>query len=148
MLYRWVLFFHIIGATVWTGGHLILASRILPQALRKKDPAILKAFEEKFEAIGIPALLIQVISGIWLAYYYVPDLALWFSFNGVITSHIFIKLILLLSTIILAIDARFRLIPRLSQKNLASMGWHIILVTILSVLFVLTGVSLRTAGIF
>jgi hypothetical protein len=47
-----------------------------------------------------------------------------------------------------AIDARLRVIPVLSEKNLSVMAWHIIPVTIFSVLFVVAGVSFRTGWLY
>jgi len=47
---------------------------------------------------------------------------------------------------LLAADAKLRIIPRLSEKKLISLAWHIIPVTIISVLFIVTGVSFRTGG--
>ena len=57
---------------------------------------------------------------------------------------ILLKLSLLALTLGFAMSARFRVIPHLSEKNLVTMAWHIIPVTIISILFVITGVSFRT----
>lgn len=134
---------HLISATIWTGGHLILAIAVLPKILKYKDIKALTTFEENFERIGIPSLLIQVISGLILAYNYLPDFSAWFSFADHISTHIGIKLILLATTIVLALHARFKLIPNLSEKNLNFLALHIILVTLVGVLFVVTGLSFR-----
>ncbi len=143
-----MLIVHILGATVWAGGHIVLATLILPEVLRKKDARLLLSFEEKYERIGMPALLIQIITGLWMAYYYLPDPRGWFTLQTSLSVHIVIKLSLLLATVLLAVDARFRVVPRLSRENLTDMAWHIIGVTILAVVFVITGVSLRTGGLF
>ena len=50
-----IILIHIIAAAVWTGGHLVLAIRFLPKALKNQDPAIIDFFESSFERIGIPA---------------------------------------------------------------------------------------------
>ncbi len=148
MYFKIMLILHILGATVWAGGHIVLATLILPEVLRKKDPRLLLSFEEKYERIGMPALLIQIITGLWMAYYYLPDPGGWFTLQTSLSVHIVIKLSLLLATVLLAVDARFRVIPRLSRENLTDMAWHIIGVTILAVVFVISGVSLRTGGLF
>jgi len=54
------------------------------------------------------------------------------------------KLGLLLATALVAVDARLGIIPRLSPELLPAMARRIAIVTILSVLFVLAGVSFRT----
>jgi len=41
------------------------------------------------------------------------------------------------------VDARLRIIPRLSASNLRALAWHIVPVTLIAVLFVITGVGFR-----
>lgn len=143
---NWLLFLHIIGATIWTGGHLILAIRYLPQALKTNDITELQKFEDKFEKIGIPALLIQIITGFWMASNWLP-VSDWFSFENSLKRAVFVKILLLVATALLAVDARLRIIPKLTPQNLRPLAWHIIPVTIISVIFVLIGVSFRSGGI-
>ncbi|MBS1807348.1 MAG: CopD family protein [Acidobacteria bacterium] len=143
-MYGIFLLLHVLAATVWTGGHLVLALAVLPRVLKEKSPAELSRFESAYERIGIPALLLQVITGLWMAYRMVPDVGQWFAFNNPLSRLIGIKLLLLTITIAFAIDARLRIIPKLSEENLTSLAWHIIPVTVISVLFVVVGVSFRT----
>lgn len=58
-----------------------------------------------------------------------------------------VKLILLLSTLALAIHARWFIIPNLSKENLNSLAFHIIGITTLAVLFVVFGVGIRLGGL-
>ncbi|WP_435276034.1 hypothetical protein ACMAZF_03160 [Psychrobium sp. nBUS_13] len=44
----------------------------------------------------------------------------------------------------LAVDARLRIILNHSPKNINAFAWHIIPVTIISILFVIVGVSMKT----
>jgi putative copper export protein len=53
MFLKLIIFFHIICATIWAGGHIVLALGFLPQALKKNDFGIIEAFESKFEPIGL-----------------------------------------------------------------------------------------------
>jgi putative copper export protein len=142
-MFNYILLLHVLAATVWTGGHLILATTVLPRALAARDPDILLEFESAYERVGMPALLIQVVSGLWMAYAILPDLAAWFSFATPPANLITLKLALLATTVVAALDARFRLIPRLSAHTLPIMARRIALVTVVSVLFVLVGVSFR-----
>jgi putative copper export protein len=146
LVYYFLILLHILGASIWVGGHLILAFGYLPEALKSRSVAPLQNYENKFERIGIPALVIQVITGLILAHNMNPDWSQWFNFNGPLRG-IGIKLILLLVTALLAVDARFRIIPKLNPKNLNSLAWHIIPVTIVGVLFVVVGVFFRIGGI-
>lgn len=147
-MFKFVIFLHILGATIWTGGHLVLAAVILPRALRKKSIEELRQFEAGYERIGIPALVVQVVTGFWLAHRYVPDISNWFRLDSPVSQIIVAKLAILLITVVLAIDARLRLIPKLSPERLPALAWHVVPVTILSVLFVYAGVSFRTASLF
>ncbi|WP_428094633.1 hypothetical protein [Candidatus Pollutiaquabacter sp.] len=142
----WLIFFHLVGATIWTGGHLILATRILPEALRKRDPAILKVFEEPFEKIGIPALLVQTITGLLLAGHYLNHW--WYAFRFETPMHTWIawKLMFLGATILIAAHARIRLITRLKEENLGYLAAHIIVITLLSIAFLVLGTTLRMGG--
>ena len=144
-MYGWALLLHVLGATVWTGGHLILACTVLPRVLREQYVDGLLKFESAYERIGMPALLVQVITGFWMAMQLQPDHGQWLAFGDPVTRLIGIKLFLLLLTVLLALDARFRVIPRLHQPGkLTDMAWHIVPVTLIGIGFVVTGVSLRT----
>ncbi len=143
-----VVFLHILAATVWTGGHLVLATVVLPTVLRERSPAVLRSFESGYERIGIPALIIQVVTGFWLAYQLVPDPSQWFDLTNPLSRPIAAKIALLIITILFALDARLRLIPNLSKDNLTAMAWHIVPVTIASVLFVFVGVAFRTGWLY
>jgi len=138
---------HILGACVWTGGHLVLATTVLPRALVRRDARILRAFEEPFERIGIPALIIQVATGIWLAGQFVPAWR-WLAFGNALEARIGVKLVLLGLTVALALHARLRLIPRLDDSDLRWLAAHIVIVTALAVALVVVGVSFETGGLF
>ncbi|MDI5921012.1 CopD family protein [Halomonas sp. LR5S13] len=139
-----LLLLHLLGATIWTGGHLVLAVTILPRVLRGRDVGSLTWFEEGYEKLGMPALAVQVVTGLWLAWQKLPSLALWFSAEGgPVAELIQLKLALLGLTALVAAHARFRVIPRLSPATLPLMGWHILAVTLLSVLFVVVGLTFR-----
>ena len=135
---------HLIAATIWTGGHIVLSTCVLPRVFRERSPAELLRFEGAYERIGMPALVVQVVTGLLLAHGFLPDFSLWFDLSNPVARGICLKLTLLALTVGLALDARLRVIPRLSERNLTDMAWHIVPVTVLSVLFVLTGVSFRT----
>ena len=135
---------HVLAATIWTGGHLVLATTVLPKILKSKDIDKLLDFEMGYEKVGMPALLIQIATGLFLAYNYLPDVTQWFSFSDHISTHIGIKLILLFTTFGFALSAKFRLIPNLKKgNNLKIFAGHIIAVTTISVLFVIVGLSFR-----
>ncbi|MFS4417942.1 CopD family protein [Maribacter sp. 2307ULW6-5] len=138
-----LVFLHLIAATIWTGGHLILALRYLPKALKKKDFGIIEAFEKQYEPIGLPSLLVLAATGIYFATQYAPDFFV-LDLGDHHTRHVAIKLGLLLATVLLALHARLVLIPKRALQPLAV---HIIAVTVLSVAFVFVGFSARSGGL-
>lgn len=145
-MFTYVLLLHVLAATIWTGGHLILATLILPRALKTRDPEYLLDFENGFEKIGMPALFAQIATGLWMAYQLVPDVGAWFSFADYTTTSIALKLATLALTAGIAISARFFVVPNLTPETLPKFAWHIVPVTILSVVFVILGVGLSSGG--
>ena len=143
--YYIVLSLHILGATVWAGGHLVLAFTILPGALREGRAASVAEFEERFERIGIPALGVQIVTGLWLAEHLLGSPAHWFDGRS-FARPVQVKLALLALTVGLALHARLRVVPKLTDATLPTLAWHIRIVTAAAVLFVLTGASIRFGG--
>ena len=95
---------HILGATVWAGGHLVLAVTILPDALRQHRAATVSEFEQRFERIGLPALAVQIVTGLWLAERLLGSPDHWFEGNPVART-VQVKLGLLAVTVGLAVHA-------------------------------------------
>lgn len=145
-MYYGILALHLLGATIWTGGHLVLTFVVLPGVMRARDVEALTRFESRFERIGIPALVLQIATGLWLAWMFSPDVGAWLRFGDPVSAAIGVKLAILAATALLAGNARFRIVPRLSAETLPLMAWHIRGATTLAVLFVLTGAWLRTGG--
>lgn len=147
-MYGLILLLHLLGATVWTGGHIVLSVVILPKVLRERSPQALLAFESRFERIGMPALIVQVVTGILLAQRMLPTPSHWFNFDNPVTHVVMAKLALLTLTVLFALDAKFRVLPNFHEGKLVDMAWHIIPVTIFSILFVVAGVSFRTGWFY
>lgn len=141
---NYVLITHLLGATIWTGGHLLLSLVILPKTLSTRNLDMLLQFEQNFEKVGIPALVVQVLTGLWMAHNLLPDFGAWFAFDNDMSILITLKLSLLLATVLVALHARFRVIPTLSASTLNAFSINIILITLLSVGFVIVGTLFRT----
>ena len=135
-----ILIAHVLGASIWTGGHLILAVVYLPAVLARRDVAL-------FEAIGMPALLLQIATGVWLAGHLIGWGDGWLDASSPATRAIWVKLALLAATAALALNARLRVIPRLDARTLPVMAAHIVTVTLLSVIFVVVGVLAGRGGL-
>jgi putative copper export protein len=136
---------HTLGAAIWVGGHLVLLIVFVPPALKSKNPAIIRQFEERYEKIGVPSLLLQLLTGLRLAYLQLPSFGDWFDLNIHLGFHISLKLFLLALTIALGAHARLRIIPKLSESNLTALAWHILAINVLGVSLLITGLSVRFA---
>lgn len=146
-LHHLVLIIHLLAATIWVGGHLLLAICYLPTALKKKDPKIILNFEKKFESLGMSSLALLIITGIWMAYDFGITAETWFHFSSGFEKVVSIKLILLFCTFLCAICAQFYIIPNLKPSNIKRMAFIIITVTSIGVTMLVLGSTLRYGGI-
>lgn len=147
MLFKLLVIFHTIGATIWVGGHLILALTILPSALKQHNPEPIRQFEQPFEKLGLGALLVQVVTGIGLTLIYFPELQGLWPPRSVVSQYVVIKLGGLLATLALAVQARWFIIPKLTAATLPWLGLHIVGVTTLAVLLAVVGAGIRLGGL-
>lgn len=138
-----MLLLHVLAATVWTGGHLVLALAVLPRVLRERSVQRLRDFESAYERVGLLAMVVQVATGGWLAQRWLPTAADWHNIDSSVTVLVWIKLALLAATVVTAAHARLVIIPRLTEATLPAMARRIVFVTVLSVGFVAAGVGLR-----
>ncbi|WP_311333993.1 CopD family protein [Capnocytophaga sputigena] len=144
-----LLVLHLIAATIWVGGHLVLAIGYLPKALKHKDFSHIGNFEKTYEPIGMPSLAVLIITGILMAYDYNAGFSSWFSFATPIERVVSLKLTFLLTTVCFAISAQTRVLPKLRKgqlNKLPEMAVHIICVTLIGVLMVILGSLVRIGG--
>lgn len=144
-----LLVLHLIAATIWVGGHLVLAIGYLPKALKRKDFSYIGNFEKTYEPIGMPSLAVLIITGILMAYDYNASFSSWFSFATPIERVVSLKLTFLLTTVCFAISAQTRVLPKLRKgqlNKLPEMAVHIICVTLIGVLMVILGSLVRIGG--
>ncbi|TDE30411.1 copper resistance protein CopD [Flavobacterium ranwuense] len=148
MNHHFLLIIHLLSATVWVGGHLLLIFGHLPQALKEKDPSIILNYEKKYEPVGMTALVLLVITGILMAYKYGVSIEYWFQFTTPFEKVVSTKLLLLLLTVLFALSAQFRVIPKLKNNpdKLPEMAFHILSVTIIGVLLLIFGSYIRFGG--
>ncbi|MEI6249879.1 MAG: hypothetical protein WCP54_01835 [Actinomycetes bacterium] len=57
------IFLHVLGASIWVGGQIVLA--LLVPMLRKRDADLPKAVARAFNKIGWPAYALLLITGMW-----------------------------------------------------------------------------------
>ena len=141
------LFLHLIGASIWVGGHLYLLIRLMPRFVRDQDVAGFLKFEKSYEPLGMTALAVQVLTGLYMMNAIVP-VATWLTPMSYLTALIHAKFTWLVLTIITALHARFRVVAKLEQgkftdSTLKVMAIHVGLICLWSLCFVATGMAFR-----
>ncbi|QKJ62758.1 CopD family protein [Flavobacterium sp. M31R6] len=148
MSHHLLLIIHLLCASIWVGGHLLLVFSHLPQALKDKNQNIILDYERKYEPVGMTALILLVVTGIMMAYKYGVSIEYWFHFAAPIEKVVSTKLLLLLLTVLFALSAQFRVLPKLKNNpdKLPEMTFHIISVTFIGVLMLIVGSFVRFGG--
>lgn len=146
-MHKIALILHLLGATIWVGGHLYLLIRLMPNFIKNNDVASFLAFEKSYEPLGMTALAMQVITGVYMLNNILP-ISLWWSPMGTLTALIHAKLTWLVLTILTAMSARFGVVAKLennthNKNTLKIMGVHVLLVNIWAIGFVITGAFFR-----
>lgn len=144
LLYQVMLLLHILGASVWIGGHFVLGLSVLPRALKAKDVPTLHRFEVVFEPVGVPALLLQIVTGVWLAYNKGLTFTTWFQWDSSPARLVGMKMLLLFLTVIVGVSARLIVVPRLTGDTLWVLGLHIYTIMLLALGFAVVGIAILT----
>ena len=58
------LFLHVLGATVWVGGQIVLLS-LVPVARRAGGPDTTRALGRRFQFVAWPAFALLMVTGVW-----------------------------------------------------------------------------------
>ena len=144
-----LLVIHLICATIWVGGHIILLLGFLPKALKHKNFDFISRFEKTYEPIGMPSLVLLIITGILMAYNLNAPVSDWFSFKNGIETVVSLKILGIFISVCFAISAQTRVLPKLAKgnlKKLPEMGIHILFVTLISVIMLILGSTKRNGG--
>lgn len=146
-MHQIALILHLFGASIWVGGHLYLLIRLMPTFIRQNDIDGFLKFEKSYEPLGITALGVQVLTGIYMMNDIMP-ITMWGEPMGFLTALIHGKLTWLALTVLTALHARFRIIKYLqagiyTDSTLKMMGLHVGLICLWSVAFVINGVLFR-----
>lgn len=147
-IYGSLIILHLIAACVWVGVQAVLAFSILPQAVQERDGAGLYRISSLYSTVGLPALALEVMTGVLLAYLHLPDFGSWVDFGNPMGRLIGTKVILLGVLLVLGIDLRVRLFPKVSSKGLKILRWPVWLILLFSVLQVFVGASFRIGWLY
>ena len=96
---------HVLAASIWIGGHLVIALGYLPRLLRG-DTESLEEFESVYERIAVPSLLLAVVAGVYMGLRWAPSPGAWLQGRT--------------AALGLMLDARLRLVPRLRRDPAAA----------------------------
>lgn len=146
MLHQLLLIIHLLAATVWVGGHLILLLIYVPKARKTNSLDGISFFRKNFEILGMPSLILLLLTGVLLAYDYEVSIDKWFQFKGGIERIVSLKLLLFITTITLAISATKFIFPRLKNEPKPILYVFILLVTSIAVTMLVLGSLVRIGG--
>lgn len=148
MNHHLLLIIHLLCASIWIGGHILLCVAYLPKALKEKDPNIILNYEKKYEPVGMTSLFLLVTTGILMAYKFGVTIDHWFQFATPIEKVVSSKLLLLFTTAAFALSAQFRVLPKLKTNplKLPEMTFHIVSVTTIGIVMLIFGSFIRFGG--
>ena len=147
MKHQIYLIIHLLAATIWVGGHLLLLLRYVPKAIKSKSLEELSAFRKNFEPVGMPSLFILILTGILMAYDYNITFEKWFLFENSIEKIVSIKLILLFISLTLAFITLKFVLPSINKISPFILYFIIFLVTTIAVTMLVLGSLVRVGGI-
>ena len=147
MLYKIMVMLHLLGASIWIGGHAVLMGAVLPAAIRLNEPRRVLDFERGYGRLGLVALLLQLSTGFWLANRWIGDWTTLFSEPTPQGHLILSKLIILVMTVALATFTSCRVLPRIERGALRLFAVLAGVTTGLAVLLLIIGVGIRTGGL-
>ena len=146
MSHQVLLILHLLAAAVWVGGHVVLVLGYVPEAVRSRDPRALLDNYQRLNRVALPALLVVIVSGLWLALNWLPQIALWFEPSMPIAVVILAKLLLLVLTLLLLAYLRLRVLTALTPDRIARLGLVFALLALLALISAAIGPSFRYGG--
>lgn len=146
MSHRALLILHGIAAAVWLGGLAVLVLGYLPEAWRTRDPRLLVDAIARFDRLGLPALIVAIITGCILAYHWLPEMALWFNRELPHGAAILTKFSLLILALLIYAYQRARVLPTLGPERIPRLGLCLTLQLVLATLLLIAGSAFRFTG--
>lgn len=147
MIYKIMVMLHVLGACVWIGGLAALMYTTLPAALRRTDPERVIEVARGFGRLGLGALVVQLLTGFWLAHRWIADWSRVISEPTPQTHLILSKITLLGMTVALAGFTYHHALPRIAEGRLRHFAVLSVLTAVLAILMLAIGVGIRTGGI-
>jgi putative copper export protein len=146
MSHHALLVLHLLAAAVWVGGYVFLVLGYAPEALRTRDPRGLVDAHARLQRVGLPALMVVIVSGLWLAWNWLPDSTLWFESSLPIANVILAKLGLLALSLLLLTYLRLRVLTTLMPSRIPRLALVLSLIALAGVAAAAIGPSFRYGG--
>jgi hypothetical protein len=148
MLYKLLVIIHILGAAILVGTNLILMLSVIPKAKKAGDIGIIRGYLGGVGQMGVHALAVQLITGLWLASPQFKGISAAFQMKEVFATHVVAKVVIMILITALVIVMRRKIAPKLSMETLGGFTTTVGTLTILAIAMVALGVGLRTGGLF
>lgn len=148
MLYKILVMVHILGAALWIGGRAVLVGVVIPRARRTGEIEHLQEFEKGIGRIGLAALVVQLLTGLWHTTHWLGGLGALLRPANPIAHMALTKILLLVALVGLAGYAHHRMLPRLEPRGLSAFAFHAWVTATLSLVLLALGVGIRTGGLW
>lgn len=132
---------HILGASIWIGGMLIMALGVLPKAKKAKNASLIKDYEGSFHILGMIALTLQFLTGFRLAMIYADGMKGLFDFSNHVAVLFIWKLVLILLTIGLFVVFKKKTLANLTDDNISGASNMIWNLTIFAIALMVLGLG-------
>lgn len=137
---------HSLSMVIWLGGHALLLLGWCPEAWRSGDPRLLVDALLRLYRVALPALLVSIVSGLWLAWHWQPETALWFTPDLPASRLILGKLALLFALLLVHVYVWMRVIPTLTPDRIGRLCLCIALQVLIAATLVGVGTGFRYSG--
>jgi uncharacterized membrane protein len=148
MLYTTMVILHLLGAAVWVGGHIVLLTMVLPAAIHEHRVEPLARFERGLGRLGLAALVVQLVTGLWLAHKWLGSWEALFE-SPTPRSHLILSKLVLLVLLVVVVGYRYhKLLPGLRPDRTGLYTMLTVLAAAFAVMLLMMGVGIRLGGFF
>ncbi len=132
---------HILGASIWIGGMLIMALGALPKAKKANDASLLKNYEGSFHILGMIAITIQFLTGFRLAMIYAGGMKGLFDFSNHAAVLFMWKLVIVLLSAGLFVVFKKKTLSNLDNNNISSASAIVWIIAVLAIAQMVLGLG-------
>lgn len=148
MLHATMVILHLLGASVWIGGHIVLLTMVLPAASHEHRVEPLSRFERGLGRLGLAALVVQLVTGLWLAHTWLGSWGAIFE-SPTPRSHLILSKLVVLALLVAVVGYRYhKLLPALRPDRMGLYTLLTVLATALACVLLVLGVGIRLGGLF